>query len=191
MVMSGLIASLIVGAPLFECSTSPAIQKTVPCQTEQSVNPVQGRLDTVRPPEPRLEFARAEEPARSKADRQIKPAERQKPPAPPPKPTREPEEQQFAQDQPQVSGSPLPAIRAALPILTGIWVLFCILFYIVVYGGVGYWIGRPKGRGGAGFLFGLFFAVLGWIVTGLLTPTIAAEAKRQRLVSELLTRRSR
>ena len=56
-----------------------------------------------------------------------------------------------------------------------------ILFLVIgplVGGGVGYALGEPKGRGGLGFVLGLFGGVIGWIVIALLDPTPAEMARR-------------
>jgi hypothetical protein len=48
--------------------------------------------------------------------------------------------------------------------------LIIVLFWIVIGGGVGAVIGSQTGRGGLGFVLGLFGGFIGWIVMLLLPP---------------------
>jgi len=62
-------------------------------------------------------------------------------------------------------------------------VIFLFLLWVAVGGGVGYWIGSGKGRGGLGFVLGLLFGVIGWLIVALLQPTVDVEERRIALLA--------
>lgn len=62
-------------------------------------------------------------------------------------------------------------------------VLFLVLLGVVVGAGVGGLIGAPKGLGTQGRWLGGLFGVAGWIVVGLMEPTLDAAAEREIAVA--------
>jgi hypothetical protein len=48
------------------------------------------------------------------------------------------------------------------------------LFFWIIMGGVGYLLGKSKGRALEGFLLGFFFSILGWIVVLLMDQKSSA-----------------
>ena len=61
-------------------------------------------------------------------------------------------------------------------VFIGASIFVAILIWGVVFGGVGYLIGRAKGRPVGGYFLGLVFGFVGWIIVALLpiTPEAAA-----------------
>jgi hypothetical protein len=106
------------------------------------------------------------------------------------------EQQRRAEEAARIREAKLAEERAALrgakfaAFLMVVFVLFCIAVYALIFGGIGYWIGKPKGRGTSGFWFGVCLPWFGWVIVGLLTPTIEAEAERRRRLAELLSAES-
>ena len=47
-------------------------------------------------------------------------------------------------------------------------VFLAIALFVAVKGGVGYLIGRGKGKGGLGFVLGLFLGIIGWIIIAVI-----------------------
>jgi hypothetical protein len=66
--------------------------------------------------------------------------------------------------------------------------LILLLLWAAVGGGIGYWIGSGKGRGGVGFALGLAFGWIGWIIVALLHPTVEVEARRMAALAAALRR---
>jgi hypothetical protein len=64
--------------------------------------------------------------------------------------------------------------------------LVLLLLWAAVGGGIGYWIGSGKGRGGVGFVLGLAFGWIGWIIVALLHPTAEVEARRMASLADAL-----
>ncbi len=54
--------------------------------------------------------------------------------------------------------------------------------WVSISGGIGYAIGRSKGRPAAGFWLGLVFGFVGWIIVGLMGNSAAEEIRRAHLV---------
>lgn len=65
-----------------------------------------------------------------------------------------------------------------------------LLGWVVVGGGVGALIGLTKGRALVGLLLGLFFSIVGWIITALLPRTPAKQAEYQSQVAAAAARRA-
>jgi hypothetical protein len=65
-------------------------------------------------------------------------------------------------------------------------VLFVLVFWALVGGGVGYAIGNGKGRGAGGFWLGLLLGFIGWIIVAVMDPTPQAEADRMSQINAAL-----
>ena len=63
-------------------------------------------------------------------------------------------------------------------------VLIGLLMLIAFNGIIGWLIGKSKGRGKAGFWFGILLGWIGWIVAAFLQPSVAHEAKRARAIRD-------
>jgi len=64
--------------------------------------------------------------------------------------------------------------------------LILLFLWAAVGGGIGYWIGSGKGRGGLGFVLGLVLGWIGWIIVALLHPTAEVEARRMAVLAAAL-----
>jgi hypothetical protein len=67
-------------------------------------------------------------------------------------------------------------------------ILFLLFGGLVVGGGVGYLIGKTRGRGGLGFVLGFLLSWVGWIIVLLLGRTPEAEALHDVEVAEAARR---
>jgi hypothetical protein len=47
-------------------------------------------------------------------------------------------------------------------------ILLAVVLFVTVKGGIGYLIGRGKGKGGLGFVLGLFLGFIGWIIIAVI-----------------------
>ena len=66
-----------------------------------------------------------------------------------------------------------------------------LILVIVVFGingGIGYLIAKGKGRGTAGFWWGFFLGIIGWIVAAMLEPS--REVRRERMAEDVAFMRS-
>lgn len=50
-----------------------------------------------------------------------------------------------------------------------IFIFGAFIAWAAVFGGIGYMIGRGRGRGPEGFALGVFFGIIGWIITAVLS----------------------
>ena len=63
-----------------------------------------------------------------------------------------------------------------------------LVIFVLIQAGVGYAIGRSKGRPELGFLLGFLLGVVGWIILAFVRPThdvlVRREAARQQIARE-------
>lgn len=55
-----------------------------------------------------------------------------------------------------------------------------------INGGVGYLIAKGKGRGTAGFWWGFFLGIIGWIIAACLEPSAEVQAQRMALQARMI-----
>jgi len=60
-------------------------------------------------------------------------------------------------------------------------ILLVIVFVVLFKGGIGYLIGRNKGKGGLGFVLGLFLGIIGWIIIAVIPGEPAPVNRVSRL----------
>lgn len=58
-------------------------------------------------------------------------------------------------------------------------ILIAYIVGLMISGGIGYLIGKGKGRGTAGFWWGFFLGIIGWIVAACLAPAPDHEISRR------------
>ena len=55
-----------------------------------------------------------------------------------------------------------------------------------INGGVGYLIAKGKGRGTAGFWWGFFLGIIGWIIAAKLEPLAEVQARRMAMQAQMM-----
>lgn len=60
--------------------------------------------------------------------------------------------------------------------------LILLIIVFSINGGIGYLIAKGKGRGVAGFWWGFFLGIIGWIIAATLEPS--QEVKTQQMADE-------
>ena len=60
--------------------------------------------------------------------------------------------------------------------------LILIIVVFGINGGIGYLIAKGKGRGTAGFWWGFFLGIIGWIIAACLEPS--REVRRERMAED-------
>jgi hypothetical protein len=66
---------------------------------------------------------------------------------------------------------------------------YIIVLAFGISGLIGYAIGTTKGRGGLGFVLGLLFGFIGWIIAALLGPSTDFEARRAVAIADAVNAR--
>lgn len=60
--------------------------------------------------------------------------------------------------------------------------LIAFALFALLNGWIGWLIGKGKGRGTAGFWWGVLLGWIGWIIAATLSPSIEAEIRRAKLM---------
>ncbi len=76
--------------------------------------------------------------------------------------------------------------QQATGILTSNWILMVFPVWFILSTGVGYLIGKSRGRAALGAVLGFFLGWVGWIIAAVVARSPEAEARRNAAVSQAM-----